>query len=153
VRKAKYDRRKVICRKASCIGYSSNVAKPGYWVSFVGGSGELCIGRVIGRIAETDFEGTDCRGYLAVMTLSCECTHSFVRWVNPDDVRHCYETPPAALLTWITGADWVKSAADVARLIAMSQHGATSDQFIATRNDPEKAYNARPEYVNQWVLK
>lgn len=151
MRKAKYDLRMVVCRKASCLGYSSNVAKPGYWVSFVGDSGESCLGRVVGRIAKTD--GLDCRGYLAVMRLSMECTHAFVTWVNPDDVRHCYKKPPAALLNWITGAEWVKSAADVARLIAMSRHGTTSDQFIATRDDPEKAYNARPEYVNQWVLK
>lgn len=150
VRKAKYDLRKVVCRKASCLGYSSNVAKPGYWVSFVGGSDELCIGRVIGRIAKTD--GADCRGYLAVMRLTMESTHAFVAWVNPDDVRHCYEKPPAALLTWITGSDWVKSAADVARMVAMSQYGTTSDEFIATRNDPEKAYNARPEYAEQFIL-
>ena len=152
MRKAKYDLRKVICRKASCLGYSSNVAKPGYWVSFVGGSGEACIGRVVGRIAESDGSGTNCRGYLAVMRLSMECTHAYINWVNPDDVRHCYEKPPAALLEWIAGADWVKSAADVARLIAMSQHSTTSENFIATRDDPEKAYNARPEYAAQFIM-
>lgn len=152
MRKARYDLRQVICKNARCFGYSSNVAKPGYWVSFTGSSGEKCSGRVLGRIAETDRDGKNCSGYLAVIRLTLECTHAGIAWVNPTDVTHCYRNPPADLFAWITGPEWVKNKRDIARIVAMNEHGTLSDSFIATRNDLEKAYNARPEYVSQWVL-
>lgn len=152
MRKANYDCKRVICKNSSGLGYSSNVAKPGYWIAFKGGSGEQCIGRVLGRIAETDRQGADCAGCLAVIRLHMESTHAGIAWVNPNDVTHCYEKPPADLLAWITGSEWVKNKGDIARIIAMAQHGTTSESFIATRNDPEKAYNARPSYIKQFIL-
>ena len=33
MRKARYDMQKVVCKNSSCIGYSSNIAKPGYWIT------------------------------------------------------------------------------------------------------------------------
>ena len=153
MRKAKYDLRKVICPNSSCIGFSNNTAKPGYWITWKTDETHYGIGRVLGRIAKTDHDGSDCAGYLAVMALFMESTHAGVRWVDPREVTTCYEKPPADLLAWITGADWVKNAKDVARMVAMSEHGTTSDDYIATRNDPDKAYNARPEYVAQFILK
>ena len=158
MRKARYSLKKVICRNSSCIGYSSVTAKPGYWIAWrdcpVVGQPlpEARYGRVLGRIDETDRDGTDCKGWLAVMRLSMELTHASIAWVNPADVTHVYEKPPADLLAWITGAEWVKNKDDIARILAMSEHGTTSDQFIASRNDPEKAYNARPQYVKQFIL-
>lgn len=153
MRKAKYDMRQVVCPNSSGLGYSSNIAKPGYWVSFNGPSDQQCFGRVIGRIAETDRDGKDCRGYLAVVRLFMELTHAGIAWVNPSDVTACYENPPAELLAWITGAEWVKSKSDIARIIAMSEHGTLSDSFIGNRDNPEQAYNARPEYAAQFILK
>lgn len=150
MRKAKYDLRKVICPNASCIGYSSNVAKPGYWIAY---GSDRRIARVLGRIAETDRDGTDCKGWLAVIRMGMECTSGFIDWVNPSDVRHCYAKTPADFLTWLTGTDWVQSKNDIHRIIAMNEHGTLSDQFIATRNDPAKPYNARPLYVDQFILK
>lgn len=152
MRKARYDMRQVICRNSSCLGYSSIYAKPGYWVAYRGLSGEACIGRVLGRIAETDRGSPNCAGHLAVMRLFMECTHAGIAWVNPDDVTHCYAKPPRDLLAWITGDDWVQSKRDIARIIAMDQHGTTSDSFIASRDEPDKAYNARPQYVAQFIL-
>ena len=155
MRKARYNMQQVICRNASHIGYSTTRAKPGYWVAYKN-FGVPHIGRVLGRIAETDRQGLDCKGYLAVMVLGMDCTHAGVQWVDPSYVTHCYERPPAALLTWITNPiNWVKSKHDIARLIAMARHGTTSDQFIATRNDPDKPYNnpAHAEAFNgQYIL-
>jgi hypothetical protein len=154
MRKAQYDMQRVICKNASCIGYSSNVAKPGYWVSWRDGANAAgpLIGRVIGRIAKTDGQGNDCAGFLAVMSLGMEATHAWIRWVDPADVTACYEKPPADLLAWITGNEWVKNKGDIARMIAMSEHGTLSESFIATRNDPSKPYNSRPAYVAQFIL-
>lgn len=151
MRRAKYDMRQVICKNSSIIGYSSNIAKPGHWVMWRD-IGFRSVGRVIGRIAETDRGGENCAGYIAVMRLTTELTHAMVAWVNPLFVTHCYAQPPQDLLTWITGSEWVRSKADIARLVAMAQHGTTADQYIANRDNPEQPYNCRPEYVQQFIL-
>lgn len=153
MRKAKYDMRRVICKNSSCIGNSSNIAKPGFWIVYCDDSGKQYAGRVLGRIAETDRDGKDCAGHLAVMRLHTGMRSAGIAWVHPDSVRDVYEHPPAALLEWITGPEWVKSAADIARIIAMDQHGTTCESFIDSRHAPDKAYNSRPEYVQQWILK
>ena len=148
MRKARYDLKQVICPKASCLGHSSNVAKPGYWIAF--GPAQT-IGRVLGRIAETDGPN-NCKGHLAVIRLSCEATHAHIAWVDPQEVTACYSAPPAKLLAWLTGSEWVKDKGDIARIIAMSQHGTLSESYIDNRDKPEQAYNARPEYVQQFIL-
>lgn len=151
MQKARYDLRKVICKNSSGIGYSSNVAKPGYWVVCrISETAAPTMGRVIGRIAESQ-NGAGV-GHLAVMCLGMGGTFAMVRWVDPDLVLECYEKPPAQLLAWLTADDWVKNKDDIARLVAMNQHGSTSEQFIGNRNDPQNAYNARPEYVRQFIL-
>lgn len=147
MRRARYDLKQVICKNSSCIRHSSNIARPGYWITY----GAHNTGRVLGRIAETD-RPNDCVGYLAVMRLSPGMQSAGIDWVNPSTVTNVYSTPPAQLLAWITAPDWVESKHDIARIIAMDQHGATQEQFIATRDDPDKAYNARPEYVAQFIL-
>lgn len=155
MRKAKYDLKQVICPNASCIGHSSNVARPGYWVRFTGLSGESCMGRVLGRIAVAENAGPDstsCRGMLAIIRLHGCAQSAGITWVRREDVTECYAKPPRDLFAWITGDDWVKSAKDIHRIVAMDQYGTLQEQFIASRNDPEKAYNARPEYVAQFIL-
>lgn len=153
MRKARYDMRRVVCRNASLLGSATRIAKPGHWVIFDQGAGAPTMGRVLGRIAECDQDGADCRGYLAVIAFYGGHGFCGVRWVNPDDVRECYARPPRAILEWLTGPEWVKSAADIGRILAMSQHGTLSEDYIGTRNDPEKAYNARAEYIGQFILK
>lgn len=154
MRKARYDMRQVVCVNSQCLGNSSNIAKPGYWIAYKS-SAQIRFARVLGRIAETQQRDglEDCAGWIAAITLYCELTSAGIAWVNPADVVACYDTPPRNLLAWITGQDWVKNKGDIARIIAMSQYGTTSEQFITSRNDPEKAYNARPEYVDQFILK
>lgn len=159
MRKARYDMRQVVCRNSSCIGFSSNIARPGYWVTFgtpdavTGSTPYRSIGRVLGRIAETDRDGVNCAGFLAVVRLTMEGTHAAVTWVPPAHVIACYEKPPAALLAWLTGDEWVKSKDDIARIVAMSEHGTLSESYIGNRDNPEQSYNARPEYINQFILR
>lgn len=86
------------------------------------------------------------------MRLNENMSHAFVNWVNPRDVTLCIDKPPKALLTWITGDDWPMRAADIPRLIAMSEHGTCSEDYIDSRNDRQKPYNCRPEYVEQFIL-
>ena len=145
MRKARYDLKQVICKNSSHIGHSSNVARPGSWITIDTGR----TARVLGRIAETDGPN-DCVGWLAVITLYARSAG--IAWIDPHDVRECYGTPPVNLMDWLTSPDWVKSKQDIHHIIAMDQHGTTQEQFIATRHDPDKAYNARPEYVAQFIL-
>lgn len=158
MRKAKYDRKQVICKKSSCIGHSTNVARPGSWIRYnVDETGSMRahsrIGRVLGRIDRADGpDGFEYRGWLAVIYLSLSGRTGAIAWVDPDTVRECYENPPANLFAWITGEQWVKTKGDIARIIAMAQHGTTGEEYIATRDDPDKPYNARPEYARQFVL-
>lgn len=151
MRKARYDLRKVVCPNSSYLGYSSNVAKPGYWITWVGDHPGFNVGRVLGRIAETD--GPDCKGWLAVITLFSSHNAAGIRWIKPTWVNTVYEKPPAKLLAWITGETWVKNKHDIARIIAMSEHGTLQEQFIENRDNPDQAYNARPEYIQQFILK
>ena len=152
MRKATYSLKKVICPNAHCIGSSSNVAKPGYWVSYSEGPGKpQYLGRVLGRIDETDSPDY-CVGYIAVIRLILDGKAAGIAWMNPRDVSACYERPPTALFSWLTGADWVKNKNDIARIVAMSEHGTLSDQFIESRHDPEKRYNASPAYIAQFIL-
>lgn len=154
MRKARYDMQQVVCRNSMCLGYSSNIAKPGYWVAYKDApDAPTQIGRVLGRIAETTYDGVNCAGYLAVVRLLMEHTGAAVTWVHPATVTACYEKPPKELMAWLTGDEWVKSKHDIARIIAMSEYGSLSESFIADRNNPENAYNARPEYVAQFILK
>jgi hypothetical protein len=149
MRKAKYSAKKVYLPKSSRIGYGVTYAKPGHWITW----GERCNGRVLGRIDESSRDGLEnCDGWLAVMSLGEDLTHAFVRWVNPAEVTSCRETPPAALLAWITGDEWPKTAAGIPRMLAMAEHGTCSDHYIAARNDPSKPFNARTEYARQFVL-
>lgn len=151
MRKARYDMRQVICPNATTLGHCTVIAKPGRWIAWDDGAQR--IGRVLGRIAETDYrDGTTCAGWLAVIGLFCEATAAGIRWVNPAHVQAIYKEPPAQLLAWLTGAEWVKNKNDIARIIAMSQHGTLSESYIANRDNPEQAYNARPEYVAQFIL-
>jgi hypothetical protein len=167
MRRAKYSAKKVRLPNASLIGYGVYYAKPGYWVTWgdplQDDSKAHRIGRVLGRIEcaayDTGKGALDCMGWLAVMQLSDDLTHAYVRWVDPAWVQVCYEQPPAQLMAWITGDDWPKRATDIPRLIAMSEYGSCSESYIADRNNPDKPYNGRngtisaDEYNAQYVLR
>ena len=150
MRKFKMSGRRVICRNASLIGHSTNVARPGSWIVF--NDDGLRVARVLGRIERTDNGGEDCRGWIAAVCLFVDASFANIAWVNPADVVRCLDAPPRAMLDWITGADWPKDAAGRARVVAMGAHGTLSEQFITTRDDPAKPYNSRPEYAAQWTL-
>lgn len=143
MRKAQYDRKQVICKNSSFIGYSTRIAKPGYWIVFRLSETKTCMARVLGRIASCDSQGFDCTGWLAVMRLGDSGRHTWVNWVNPDDVLECYETAPYNLLSWLTGENWVKTKDDIERIVAMSEHGTTCTSYIDSRDDPEKPYNRK----------
>lgn len=153
MRRAKYSAKHVRLPHASTLGFDVTVAKPGYWIMWTE-EGQTHVGRVLGRIDEAERgEGLpDCKGHLAVIALACDLHHAHVRWVDPADVERCQPTPPAALLAWITGEDWPATAREIPRIIAMADYGTCSQTSINFRNDPSRHYNARPEYIAQYVL-
>lgn len=100
--------RKVVCRKATMIGYGRLIARPGYWITFTPHAedapsvdrGVIRIGRVLGRIEAPH----DAAGWLYVLALSPDGTSLFPVWVNPDWVSSVqdHERLPATLLAWFT---------------------------------------------------
>lgn len=150
MRKAAYSCKRVICPNASLIGDSTRIAKPGHWIVWRDGEAWR-VGRVMGRIEKNDGPNYYA-GHIVAMCLSTDLESAGIRWVNPADVTHCSESAPAQMLAWISGPEWVKNKKDIARLIAMAQHGTTSERYIGTRNDADKPYNSRPEYAAQWVM-
>lgn len=153
MRRAKYSMKRIICPNASSIGYSTTICKPGYWVVWVEDGREYS-GRVLGRIEETENKNglKDCAGMITVIRFYSGGRSCGVAWVDRHSVRECYPNPAANLAKWITGDDWVKSKKDILRIIAMQQHGTLSEEYIGDRDNPEKPYNCRPEYVNQFEL-
>ncbi len=155
MRKIRLDRKQVMLPNASTLGYGLYKAKPGNWIMW-SDDGHTRIGRVIGRIAEADRVAGKpydyCVGWLVVMRLYDDMDHAGINWVEPKKVTRCLEQPPHALLAWITGPEWVTTKEDGYRLIAMSEHGTTSEQFIHKRDNPDQAYNARPQYIDQLKL-
>ena len=153
MRRAKYSAKKVRLPNVPVFGFNVQEAKPGHWVMWDEGSRR--VGRVLGRIEHAQFNDgnlEDVRGWLAVMQLSDNMTHAYIRWIDPARVVECYEKPPAALLAWITGDEWAKRGADVARYVAMSEHGTTCNEYIATRDDPKKPYNRNADFAKQYEL-
>lgn len=74
---------------ASTLGYGEYIAHPGDYV-LVGSNGQDAFGRVLGQITECDFDGTDCRGYLAVAIVSNDLTFGYERWIAPGEVLKCW---------------------------------------------------------------
>lgn len=149
--KCKIDRRQVICKNASTLGSFTSKVKPGYWITWFDSYKVRC-GRVIGRITETDYleVGERYKVRLAVMEFWVDTAHCSVVWVDPDTVQTALPTAPAQLLAWLTSEEFLKT--DPHKLIAMAYYGTLSERYIASRDDPDKAYNARPEYVDQFKL-
>lgn len=83
------DKRQVICKNSSRIGYSTYKVRIGDFVMW-DVSGHREVGRMLGRITWTSTEGK-CL-YILVARLSHDCT--FVggeRWIKPEDVTEAYQ--------------------------------------------------------------
>ncbi len=109
MRRAQYHRRQSqYLPNASTLGYGKYRAQVGDWVTFKAGD-QLQIGRMVGRVKDTDPIATEERrpiGFLAVLTLSMELTHAYVRWVDPADVTEVHANVPdiGRFLAWFCGA-------------------------------------------------
>lgn len=82
------DRRQVICKNASVIGYSTRKVRVGDFVMW-DENGQRQVGRMLARMTWNGIEGK-CK-YIVVARLANDCT--FVggeRWVKPDDVMEAY---------------------------------------------------------------
>lgn len=153
MRTATYDRKSVICKNASTLGYGVQTAKPGSWISFYtdgrySSQRSQSVGRVLGRVASVnspDGEDKTVVGHLLVMKLDVSTFSSYPAWINPLDVTNCRDRPPVELMRWITGDEWVSKDADILRMLRMSDYGTTSEEYIASRNDDDKPYNESAE--------
>lgn len=146
MRRAIYSAKKVFLPNTYRGGSGVSHARPGYWLTWLDAN-RMRNGRVLGRIDKSD--GDDCEGFIAVMALSDNATHAYIRWVNPVDVRECHEAPPRALLAWLTGGEWATEGSEVSYYIALAEEGITSERFIASRNDPD---SARAECRRQYEI-
>ena len=91
------DNRKTICPNSTGLGFSSNVAKRGNWITWEVDNHKHC-GRVVGRV--------HCEGktYIEVIATGVEFSAAHVRWINPADVRSCYPMPNLDVIAFMTGA-------------------------------------------------
>lgn len=87
------DRKQVICRNASLIGYSHCTVRFGDIVIYKNGDFDRMIGRVAGRIKYAPgFDDTPTiRNWLLVIALGSDLTFGMERWINPDDVIQAYD--------------------------------------------------------------
>jgi hypothetical protein len=110
-------------------------AKTGMWITYRdldadGRSFHYRSGRVLGRVdapyvpdAKYPCEKID--GYVSVLALSDDLHYAYIRWIKPENVAIVSATPPAKLLTWITGP--LPSADMVHKL---SAYGTLSERYI-----------------------
>lgn len=90
---ATIDRKQVICRKSSHLGYSKVTARTGDIIVYVESENVSRVGRVIGRVAYAPPLSGDAqpiRNYLVVASLSNDLTFVGERWVNPEDVSQVF---------------------------------------------------------------
>jgi hypothetical protein len=121
------DNRRTVCCNSLLLGSSTNVAKRGSWIVFstFEGSANAC-GRVLGRVHA---DGKTWIEVVALLGSDLQCPA--IRWVEPEQVRECYSSPPRRIFNFITG-DWRDSEAIRARVA----RGFLSDSYLdAKAND------------------
>lgn len=96
----KLDNRGVHLPSASPLGFGKFTAKRGDFVVFLHG-GMLHMGRVIGRVNTADQVPRSVRNQIMVAALTTD-GHIMVRWVDPLDVKVCYEDVPAEAIALLT---------------------------------------------------
>lgn len=100
------DKKQVICRNSSLLGYSTCKVRFGMIVRYKNGEFDNMIGRVAGRIAYAPALGETpvIRNWILVMALGPNLTYAMERWVNPDDVIEAYDPsrPDTDILEFIT---------------------------------------------------
>jgi len=95
------DNRATTLPNSSFLGFSTNKAKRGNWITYEIDN-HCRAARVVG--------GVTCEGkrYLEVITWDVAQTMAYVRWIEPASVRSCYPRPPAPVLAFLSGQwdDW-----------------------------------------------
>jgi len=129
MRKAHYDRKQVLCKNSSLIGYSTNQARVGSWLTYSEDSRDIKIGRMIGRVQWCDTNGENCKGWIVALVLPQDATFLMVRWVEPSSVRSIHPNPPKELLAWFC-SDEVKNA-PVEALIQTCDYGTMSNNYAS----------------------
>jgi len=114
---ATIDRKQVICKKSSYLGFSKVTARTGDMVVYSEGTEwGTHVGRVIGRIAYAPALGNEqpIRNYLIVASLSNDLTFVGERWVNPEDVSQVFAVRPetAKLLAFFLSPEFGHESVD-----------------------------------------
>ena len=105
------DNRVTLCPNSSHLGFSTNKAKRGSWITFeidnLHGAG-----RVVGRV--------HCEGktYIEIIATGIGMHWAGVRWIEPCDVRSCYPAPNDAIMHFFLG-DWT----DAESILATAARG------------------------------
>lgn len=86
---ATIDKRQVLCKNASHLGFDKVMAQVGDILTWTDGHTGHTVGRMIGRVHYAPaLEGDKgpVRDYILVIGLNSMLDHTFERWVNPTDV-------------------------------------------------------------------
>jgi len=141
-RPADYRGRSVRCPNASVLGYGKWKASPGDWLTYEDGTGRSVPARMFASVH--DWQGrtdNDPPVLLAVVALAEDLTFGMLRWVNPEHVERVEgRQPPAAMLAWITGAQFEEAAEDPEIMLRMLEYGTVSNDFIHHHDDHMQAW-------------
>lgn len=110
---------------ASTLGYGKYKAQFGDIVIYRENENTVRVARVAGRIEHCPKLDDDpnMKGWLIVVALGMNLTHTMERWINPDDVIECFNPSPdkfggrdiIALLSFFFGEDFKKHSTDELR--------------------------------------
>lgn len=142
---AKIDRKQVICRNSSHLGYSKVTARTGDIVVYTENLETSHVARVIGRIAYAPPLSGDVhpiRNYLIVASLSKDLTYVGERWVNPEDVSQVFAVRPetAKLLAFFLSPEFGHESIDNLRRWTESGFATVNDWLAyEVTHEPLKA--------------
>jgi predicted Zn-ribbon and HTH transcriptional regulator len=135
------DGRQVRCPHASLIGYSSNMARVGYFFTYVE-DGQIRYARMLARIAYAPRIGNDnvIKNYILALVLSMNASSAYERWVDPATVREVYEKPPTKLTTFFFQPTLPYKVDVIRRLI---EHGSLQELYVDKVEERVEMFRSR----------
>jgi hypothetical protein len=135
------DGRQVLCPHASLIGYSSNMARVGYFFTYAEDD-QIKYARMLARISWAPQIGNDkpIKNWILAMVLSMNASSAYERWVDPATVREVYEKPPTKLTTFFFQPILPYRVEVMRRLI---EHGTLQEQFMDSAEERVEMFKSR----------
>jgi hypothetical protein len=142
------DKKQVVCRNTSTLGFSKWKAQVGNLLLFKEG-GRIVTGRMIGRIQHGYFDGKSLKNHLVVICISPRLDWTFERWVDPNDVTEIYDLNSeyarhAEVLEHFFSVELTKAPIDEVRACSRDWYSLKSKRAYEAKREQElREYEAR----------